>query len=263
MAGPVNLIVNGDFDALTTTQVPACGAGNNPWPVSYCQNADPLQPLWGRPEYKWSGGHSTKDTSSWTYLPATSTEGVWGGGFANRTEDFGAGWKWARSGNLFGGMKDRQSLTQTFTFSGSLTSYGSLEWYDAGRPSWDTELWFGAPNDYSVTIIDNLGNTQMIGGYTSTASNLDGSVWSLASRKDWVFRTQESTFLLEPGRTYTLSFNSLAPFYPDGVGVHDRTTFLDDIVLTAAPVPEPGSWLLGAVGGLILLLRRRRLRAAH
>lgn len=257
-----NLITNGDFDALTTAQVPACGVGNNPWPASYCANANPAQPLWGRPDFRWSGGWGTSTISSWTYLPTTSTPGVWGGGFANRTEDFGAGWKWARSGNLYGGVKDRQTLSQTFMFTGTVISQGSLEWYDAGRPSWDSLTWFGSPNDYSVTITDDLMQTQLIGDYTSAASNLDGSVWSDASKRDWVRRMGENVFTLEPGRIYTLSFNSLAPLQSDG-SPQDRTTFLDDIVLTASPlgspVPEPGALLLLGIGALSAGLARRRV----
>jgi hypothetical protein len=67
---------------------------------------------------------------------------------------------------------------------------------------------------------------------------------------------------MQAGMNYTLSFNSLSPYYYDANGnqkVDDRTTFLDDISLTASPVPEPTTlslFSLGAIG--CAFLRRRR-----
>ncbi|MCA3005246.1 MAG: hypothetical protein IOD15_07765 [Phycisphaerales bacterium] len=61
--------------------------------------------------------------------------------------------------------------------------------------------------------------------------------------------------------TYTLSFNSLSPYIRDVMGnitgVDDRTTFLDDIVLTTQPIPSPGVAVLLGLGGLLAARRRR------
>ena len=65
--------------------------------------------------------------------------------------------------------------------------------------------------------------------------------------------------------TYTLKFNSLSPYYNDKDGVQqvdDRTTFLDDISLTAldiSQVPEPSTLAIFGLGSLgLAFLRRRR-----
>lgn len=182
----------------------------------------------------------------------------------DRTEDMAAGWKWANSGSMFGIVKDRQTLSQTFTFAGTEVSQGSLTWFDANRAAWRNIDWFGRPNSYSVTLTDAYGTSWVIGEYTSEVaggnsySSPPGSDWGTSyGKQTWFAKSGLNSFLLQPGATYTLNFNSLSPYNPDG-SVDDRTTFLDDIVLTATPVPEPGTGLLIGLGGLMLALRRRR-----
>ena len=194
--------------------------------------------------------------------------GFWSGGFVDRTEDFAAGWKWARSGVIFGGIKDRQVMSQTFTYNGTQEAIGSLNWYDAGRPSWRTDSWFGLPNDYLVTIT-GAGVTQIIGNFRSevaggteanSAINFKGDArWDLANKQYWYSRTGQ-TFTLRPGQAYTLNFNSLSTENPDG-SIQDRTTLLDDISLFASPVttvPEPSTVLLAGAGLLAVAAMRRR-----
>ncbi|MCE2653289.1 MAG: hypothetical protein LW650_07250, partial [Planctomycetaceae bacterium] len=125
----------------------------------------------------------------------------------------------------------------------------------------------GRLHDYSVVITDALGNAQLIGSYTSVVaggnsySQLVGNGWWTTDGKTtWFPRTGES-FILQAGMTYTLSFNSLSPYIRDVMGnitgVDDRTTFLDDIVLTTQPIPSPGVAVLLGLGGLLAARRRR------
>ena len=199
--------------------------------------------LWGRP---WNAGWSPEGlASSWRSIAGG---GAWVGGAIARTEDFATGWKWAKTGVVFGIIKDRQQMTQTF--AAPQNAVGTLTWSDCNRNSWRTDTWFGRPNNYSVTVTDNLGNVQVIGNYTSQVfGGLEANSWAnvgddrftLANKQGWFARTG-ATFNMVAGRTYTLSFNSLSPYILDNLGnitgVDDRTTLLDDIVLTSTVVPS-------------------------
>jgi len=207
---------------------------------------------WGGPDWGWS---------SWQ----GNFAGAWVGGAIARTEDFAAGWKWAHTGDVFGIIKDRQSMTQTFTAAED--AIGTLSWFDANRASWREHDWFGRSNDYSVTITDSLGNVQTIGSYTSVVaggnsySNPVGDQWHTVFGKSTWFAKTGASFVLQAGMTYTLSFNSLSPYNYDAngniTGVDDRTTFLDDIALTTQPIPTPGALALLALGGVAARRRRR------
>ena len=216
---------------------------------------------------KWGAGWNNWGWSSWQ----ANYAGPWVGGGIARTEEFATGWKWAHTGDVFGIIKDRGTMSQTFTAQADTTAI--LSWYDANRNSWRGHTWFGRPNDYSVTITDNLGNTQTIGNYTSQVyGGFESNSWidasddrfTLENRQGWVARTG-AQFNLLAGRSYTLSFNSLSPYNYDSngniSGVDDRTTLLDDIsVLELAPtVPEPSTMAIFGLGGLgLAYLRRRR-----
>ncbi len=221
-------------------------------------------PYWLQPSgQKWGAAWNNWGWSSWQ----ANNAGAWIGGGIARTEDFATGWKWARSGDVFGIIKDRQTMSQTFTATASGT--GTLSWFDANRSAWRGDTWFGRQNDYRVSIIDSLGNTQTIGNYTSEVYlGLDSNSWnnwgddrfSLAGKQGWFARTG-ANFTLQAGMTYTLSFTSLSPYIRDLsgtiTGVDDRTTFLDDITLTVIPSPGPVALL-----GLGALLAARRCRAS-
>ena len=218
---------------------------------------------------KWGAGWggSNWGWSSWQYN--FSVSGAWIGGAIARTEDFAAGWKWARTGDVFGIIKDRQTMSQTFqpTTSGK----GLLTWHDANRASWRELDWFGRPNDYSVTLTDSLNNVQNLGNFTSKvfggnsySNPVADGWWTQAGKTGWEARSV-SNFDLVAGMTYTLKFNSLSPYYNDKDGVQqvdDRTTFLDDISLTAldiSQVPEPSTLAIFGLGSLgLAFLRRRR-----
>ena len=236
MAGPV---IDGGFENQAVLQ------GNQYW----------LQPN----GQKWGAGWSNWGWSSWQ----ANFSGAWVGGSIARTEEFGAGWKWARTGDVFGIIKDRQTMSQTFTATES--GIGTLSWFDANRAAWRDIDWYGRPNDYSVTITDLLGNTQIIGNYTSEVAG--GNSWSSPPGDGWWTTEGKSTwfaksgtgFTMVAGMEYTLSFNSLSPYNYDAggniTGVDDRTTFLDDISLTV--IPAPGAAALLGLGGLLAARRRR------
>ncbi|MFM7533246.1 MAG: PEP-CTERM sorting domain-containing protein [Rubrivivax sp.] len=251
-----NLLADGSFEAYSGLIWYSSGPGGE---------------RWGRP---WNNGWTEEGLqSSWRN---NQPGGAWSGGQVNRTEDFAGGWKWARTGDIYGIIKDRQTVSQTFTFAGTELSFGALSWFDANRPSWRGDTYFGRPNDYSVTLTDALGNTQLIGSYTSqvfggsqanSEVNLPDARWDLENKQGWYAKAGQQSFMLTPGMTYTLSFNSLSPYHsePDGsLRPDDRTTFLDDISLTAQPVPEPSTLALTVAGAAMLgfVARRRRREVA-
>jgi hypothetical protein len=189
---------------------------------------------------KWGAGWNNWGWSSWQ----DNFSGAWVGGAIAYTEEFGAGWKWAHTGDVFGIIKDRQTMSQTFTATES--GVGTLSWFDANRAAWRNIDWYGRPNNYSVTITDSLGNMQLIGNFTSEVAggnSYSGSGpgwWTTEGKSTW-FAKSGARFTMVAGMEYTLSFNSLSPYVYDDNGnfikIDDRTTFLDDISLTVIPVP--------------------------
>ncbi len=193
---------------------------------------------------RWGAGWNNWGWSSWNYM---TPAGAWGGGGVAFTEDFTTGWKWARSGNAFGIVGVRSTLSQTFTATQDFI--GTLSWFDANRSSWREHTWYGRPNDYSVTVTDTNGNVQVIGNYTSQVYlglaenswiNAGDDRFSLAGKQGW-FARASADFNLAAGMTYTLSFNSLSPYWYNSegaiTGADDRVTLLDDVVLTTRAVP--------------------------
>lgn len=234
-------IIDGSFENQAVLQ-------NNPYVLQ--PNGEKWGASWGGSDWGWS---------SWQ----GNFSGAWVGGAIARTEDFAAGWKWAHTGDVFGIIKDRQTMSQTFTAAES--GVGTLSWYDANRASWREHDWFGRPNDYSVTITDSLGNVQTIGNYSSEVAGGNsysgsGSGWGTTEGKSTWFAKSGTGFTLVAGMSYTLSFNSLSPYIYDSngniTGVDDRTTFLDDISLTVQ-IPAPGSVAMLAIGGVLVARRRR------
>jgi hypothetical protein len=207
---------------------------------------------------RWGAGWSNWGWSSWQ----GNFSGAWVGGAIAYTEEHGAGWKWAHTGDVFGIISGRQTMSQTFTATES--GVGTLSWFDANRPAWRNIDWYGRPNSYSVTLTDSLGNVQNIGNYTSEVAggnSYSGSGpgwWTTEGKSTW-FAKSGSGFSIVQGMTYTLGFNSLSPYNYDAggniTGVDDRTTFLDDISLTV--IPAPGAAALLGLGGLLAARRRR------
>jgi hypothetical protein len=206
---------------------------------------------WG---YGW--GNSSGIPSSWQ---AISPGGAWTGGSIARTEDFAAGWKWAKSGGVFGIIQGNQTMSQTF--KATTSGEGTLTWYDANRAAWRDIDWFGRPNTYSVTLTDSTGNIQLgtfnseVFGGNSYSTPVGNGWWTLEGKQGWYTRSA-SGFNLQAGMSYMLSFNSLSQ--------DDRSTFLDDISLnlTSTIVPEPSTMAIFGLGsiGLAYLRRRRQLR---
>ena len=220
----------------------------------------------------WPGGLP----STWQAIAPVSGS-AWVGGSIARTEEYAAGWKWAQQGSVFGIIKDRGTMSQTFTATENARM--SLSWFDANRPSWKTDTWFGRPNDYSVTLTEvGSATTLQIAAFTSQVYlGLESNSWvnkgddrfSAAGKQGWYARSS-SEFDLISGKSYTLSFNSLSPYYFDDKEkvekVDDRTTFLDNISLRSSQaVPLPGTLaiLIAGAGGLLLGTgRRRRVQAS-
>jgi hypothetical protein len=195
---------------------------------------------------RWGAGWNNWGWNSWNYM---TSAGVWSGGGVALTEDFTTGWKWARSGNAFGIVGVRSTLSQSFT--ATQDGIGTLSWFDANRSSWREHTWFGRPNDYSVTVTDTNGNIQVLGNYTSEVYlGLASNSWvnagddrfSLAGKQGW-FARSSADFTLAAGMSYTLRFNSLSPYITNSAGevtgTDDRVTLLDDIVLTTRSLPTP------------------------
>ena len=238
-----NLLVDGGFENQAVLQ-------NNPFTLQ--TDGSKWGASWGGPNWGWS---------SWQ----GNFNGAWSGGAIARTEDFAAGWKWAKSGDVFGIIKDRQTMSQTFTATES--GAATVSWFDANRASWRQEDWFGRENNYSVTLTDSLGGVQNVGNYTSVvaggnsySSPAGDGWWTLAGKQTW-FERFGATVTLQAGLTYTLSFNSLSPYIYDAngniTGVDDRTTFLDDVSVTMGVVPSPGALALLGLGALGARRRRR------
>jgi hypothetical protein len=242
------LVLDGSFENQAVLQ------GNPSYtPTSGAFSGQPLGAGWNN--WGWSSWQGN--------IPGV---GVWVGGAIARTEEFGAGWKWAHDGGVFGIIKDRQTMSQTFVATEG--GVGTLDWFDANRPSWRGHTWFGRPNDYSVTLTDSNGGVQTVGNYTSAVYlGLESNSWNdwgddrftSAGKAGWFPKTATG-FVLQGGMTYTLAFNSLAPTYVDRNGItqiDDRTTLLDSISLSVSPmldpdlVPEAGT--AGALGMVALV----------
>ena len=218
----------------------------------------------------WPGGAP----STWQAIAPVSGS-AWVGGSIARTEEYAAGWKWAQEGSVFGIIKDRGTMSQTFTATEDARM--TLSWFDANRPSWNTDTCFGRPHDYSVTLIEvgSANPAATIASFTSQVflglesnsnNNWGDDRFSTAGKQGWYARSSNE-FDLISGRSYTLSFNSLSPYYLDNgvTKVDDRTTFLDNISLRSQAVPLPGTLaiLIAGAGGLLLGNgRRRRVQAS-
>jgi hypothetical protein len=161
---------------------------------------------------------------------------------------------------VFGIIQGNQTMSQKFTAATS--GEGTLTWYDANRAAWRDIDWFGRPNTYSVTLLNDSTGTIQLGTFASKVaggnsySDPPGNAWwTLEGKQGWYARSV-SGFNLQAGMSYTLSFNSLSP--------DDRSTFLDDISLnlTSTIVPEPSTMAIFGLGsmGLAYLRRRRQLR---
>jgi hypothetical protein len=211
----------------------------------------------------WPGGLP----STWQVI-APVAGSAWMGGSIARTEEYAAGWKWAQEGSVFGIIQASQMMTQTF--KATETGLTTLSWFDANRPSWKTDTWFGRQNDYNVTLTEvGLGTAVQIfsgrsevylGLESNSLTNASDARFSPEGKKGWFARSSDA-FMLESGKSYTLSFNS----QPGSQNVDDRSTFLDNISLRSQAVPLPGTLaiLIAGAGGLLLGTgRRRRVQAS-
>ena len=135
----------------------------------------------------------------------------------------------AANGIYYAFVQGTGVLSQSFTATS--TSGRGVSWLDSNRSN------NGGLQSYTVSISDGLTTTGL-GTYTSNVGA-------------FVARTS-SPFLAVSGTTYTLSFT--------GLSNEDRTSFIDNVALTA--VPEPATWAL-LIGGFTMVgFAARRRRAA-
>lgn len=129
-------------------------------------------------------------------------------------------------GNYYGFVQGNSVVSTTFT--ATATTQQILNWADANRTN------NGGLQSYTVTLSDGV-TTADLGTY---ASAFGGFVTK-----------STSPFLLVAGTAYTLSFT--------GVFSDDRTSFIDNVGLTA--VPEASTWVMLLAGfGMIGFAARRR-----
>jgi hypothetical protein len=163
--------------------------------------------------------------------PACPT-GAWTGTSGLQDEGNGA-WPGLPSpdGSKYGFVQGQGTLSQTFTADQSGTF--TLEWLEAARPQ------NGGP----------AGNQS----YTVTLGSFDLGTFSTTSAQPFTARSGSTTFALQSGQSYTLTFT--------GLSTGDNTSYIDAVRLAAA-VPEPTAWAMMIGGfGMLGAAARRRTRA--
>jgi hypothetical protein len=131
-------------------------------------------------------------------------------------------------GSKYGFVQGQGTLSQTFTADQSGTF--SLNWLEAARPQNG-----GAAGNQT---------------YTVSLDAFDLGTFSTTSGQLFTARAGSTTFALQAGQSYTLTFT--------GLSTGDNTSYIDAVALNAA-VPEPAAWALMIAGfGLIGAASRRR-----
>lgn len=135
------------------------------------------------------------------------------------------------AGSYYAFVQGQGTLSQTFTADGN--GVGTVSWLDTNRSN------TGGLQSYDVSIFDGT-STVSLGSFTS-------AVGSFTARTS-------SSFALVSGTQYTLSFT--------GLSAEDRTSFIDDVALSVAAVPEPSTWAMLIIGfGMVGAAARRRKAA--
>jgi hypothetical protein len=153
-----------------------------------------------------------------------SGNGAWGGSTA------------AGPGNYFAFVQGTQVLSQSFT--ATETGVGNLTWFDANRSN------TGGQQSYTVSLFDGTSTTAL-GTYTSAIGGFVGR--------------STSPFALANGVTYTLSFTGLSIY--TGTQDSDRTSFIDQVMLTSTAVPESSTWTMLVAGFAMVGAAMRRRKA--
>jgi hypothetical protein len=183
-------------------------------------------------------GATPDDWTTWTYSP--SNDGPW----ANRQEDN----TYSYDGSFYmalgndGGSGDASGVYQTVSGTAGDTydltvESGAQNWW---WPEGEMRLWF---LDASSDILNEavLNVTTGISGYDT---GLPWQSYNLSA--------------IAPAGTTQVKVEFAADYNPSSGG--GGTVFFDDAVLTA--VPEPSTWAILGVGGIMLLGWRRILRRA-
>ena len=128
-------------------------------------------------------------------------------------------------GDYFAFIQIEGSFSQTFTATQSGTAV--LNWVDASRTN------SGSPNTYTVLV-----NGTLVGTYNPTSSSF--------------LAESSAPFSLIAGVSYIVTFQGTPP---DGA---DRTSFIDNVSLTATPLPAAFPLFATGLGAMGLLGWRRK-----
>lgn len=165
---------------------------------------------------------------------------------------FADGWTWSGPSGILNG-----TTANPFQGSTILSGFGGAQYAYLQGDGTSIVQGFTLAADSNVTISwESTGRTAATGfdgatTYTVTAGGLSGAGATLSGA---AFASQSLSGVLAAG-SYSLTFQNTS-------GAGDHTMYLDDIVVTASAVPEPGAFGLlglgvGALAGCRIAGRRR------
>jgi hypothetical protein len=174
------------------------------------------------------GANATASAGPWTYTDPANSAGGGGGGLIAVTGDFNAFYGSVPpsgfGGSQFAFIQNGGSIEQTFA---ATPGVATLSWLEANRPN------SGGIESYEVFL-----NGGLLGIFSGTAG---------------AFTPVTASVVLEASNTLLF----LGLFDPE---IPDRTVFIDNVSI-ATPIPASLPLLVGGLGAMGLLVRRRKKRA--